>query len=814
MSPPAFRFSLLLPLFLGSGFSALVYQVLWQRQLGLVFGVTAYATSTVLAAFMAGLALGSWVAGKLSTRVARPLMAFGVCELLVGASALLTPMWLDAARVVYVAVAQAMPNSFAALTGARLLCSFLVLLVPTTLMGATLPLVLKSSLGHDVALGGRLATLYGVNTLGALMGTLLTGFWLIGAFGIRSSYTLAALVNTAVAIVAMVVGRRATAHAAQSDAREWPDPAVAAAPSSSSFSRAQRAALAVAALSGCASLALEVVWVRWLVLFLPATTYAFSTMLAVVLAGIAAGSVAAARVLRTPRPWLTWLAATEAGTGLAALGAALLLTRTFAAGWRTSATLQGSIVAMFPPAFMMGLALPIAIRVFASPAGGDREDPRLVGHIYAVNLLGSIIGALLGGFVLLPWLGSRQSLVAMSGLLLVAALIAWLARGPEAAGAPASPSPPAPQLQPAQSAMTGQQPAAMRAPELASAVAHQSVEAMPASLSRNWLRPAAVSVAFLLLASQMDDPFDAALRRRYPQGERIFWREEGIQTTVSVHMRPMGGRLLYLNGLHQASDGPDVLRVHRMIGLLPLALHSNPRTALVVGLGGGATAGWASRHVNTQVDVVELSDSVVRGAAWFAHVNEGIPGNRKVTLRVDDGRNYLMLTDRRYDVITADLIQPEHAGAGNLFSREYFALARRVLAEDGLMLQWIGHRPETSYKLILRTFMDVFPQTTLWADGHLMVGSKRPLRLDRARFEAKLADPSTREALEELGLASFDQLLKSFVAGPGDLRRFAGAGELLTDDRPLIEYHASLPKNDPPIQFKGLAGDVTPFVAP
>lgn len=768
------RPTLLFALFFGSGFSALVYQVLWQRQLGLVFGVTAYATSTVLAAFMAGLALGSWIAGRLSPRVTRPLLAFGVCEALIGITALATPLWLDGAREVYVWVARSIPDSFAALTTARLLCSLLVLLVPTTLMGATLPLVVKSSLGRTPFFGGHLATLYGLNTAGALVGALATGFWLIGLLGINASYAIAGAVNGLVAVVAIAAGWRPLGLAAlPGPGREVLAPearhetfAAHHAPAPlppAPWSRAQRAVLLVAALSGGAALALEVVWVRWLVLFVPATTYAFSTMLGVVLAGIALGSVIAARLLRAPRNWLGWLAAAEAGTGIAALGAAVLMSRTFAAGWRTSATLQGSIVTIFPAALMMGFALPIAIRVFAARPGESAEDPSLVGRIYAVNLVGGIVGALLAGFVLLPALGSRWSLTGLSAVFLSAGLVAWLADRP--------------QLQAARVAA-----------------------------------PLVAALVFGGLATQLPDAFGSALKRRYPPGEQLFWHEEGVQTTVSVHIRPMGGRLLYLNGLHQASDGPDVLRVHRLIGLLPLALHADPRRVLVVGLGGGATAGAASRHRDTQVDVVELSDSVVRGAAWFAHVNEDVLANPKVTLRVDDGRNYLMLTDRRYDVITADLIQPEHAGAGNLFSREYFQLARRALADDGLMLQWIGHRPETSYKLILRTFLDVFPETTLWADGHLLIGSKSALRLDRKRFQHKLEDPGTRESLEEVGLGSFDRVLASFVAGPDDLRRFVGPGALLTDDRPIIEYHRSLPVDDPPIRFDGLRGDVHPYV--
>jgi spermidine synthase len=768
---------LLLALFFASGVSALVYQVLWQRQLGLVFGVTAYATSTVLAAFMTGLAFGSWFAGRFAARVRRPLLAFGVCEALVGATALATPLWLDAARILYVATSRLVPDSFAALTAVRLVCSLLVLLVPTTMMGATLPLIITALRAHATS-GGRVALLYGVNTAGALTGTVVTGFWLIGAVGIGTSYAFAAIINALVALAAI-----GASWASWTPGFSEPVAATSTSPAHRShvaMTSIQRMALVVAGLSGFASLALEVIWVRWLVLFLPATTYAFSTMLGVVLAGIAAGSGTAARLMRRPRRWTAWLAAAEAGAGLAAIGSAVLLTRTFSAGWRTSATLQGSIVAIFPAAFMMGLALPIAIRVCASQSSDTAEDPGHVGRLYAVNLLGGIAGALLAGFVLLPMLGSRLSLIAMSAVFLVAAALPWRA---------------------------------WRMGALAGRTLVHSARARE-SAAVAFGAPAAVVAAFVLLAWLLPDPFGAALQRRYATGEQVSWHEEGVQTTASVHVGPTGERLLYLNGLPQASDGPDVLRTHRLIGLLPLAIHPHPRRTLVVGLGGGATAGSASQHVGTHVDVVELSASVVRGASWFAHVNQNISSNPKVTLRVDDGRNYLLLTDRRYDVITADLIQPEHAGAGNLYSREYFTLARRALDEDGVMLQWIGHRPVTSYKLILRTFLAVFPETTLWADGHLLVGSRRPLRLRREAFEGKLLDTVTRDALTALGLGSFDALRASFVAGPVELRAFAGSGDLLTDDRPLIEFHRTLPPNDPQVRLEGVRGDVNKYVVP
>jgi spermidine synthase len=259
-----------------------------------------------------------------------------------------------------------------------------------------------------------------------------------------------------------------------------------------------------------------------------------------------------------------------------------------------------------------------------------------------------------------------------------------------------------------------------------------------------------------------------------------------------------------MNGLHQANDSPEMLRTHRGIGHLPMVLHPAPRRALVIGLGGGATAGAVSQHTGASVDVVELSDSVRRAAARFAHANYAVLDRPNVRLRVDDGRNFLLTTRERYDVVTADIIQPIHAGAGLLYSVEYFTLARGVLADGGLMLQWVGHRPESQYKLIVRSFQAVFPETTVWASGTLLVGATRPLTVSRSAFERQRRDPVTRAALDAAGLDSFDRLLSWYVAGPAELRRFVGPGEVLSDDLPRLEFHRSLPREAGDVDLRPL----------
>jgi spermidine synthase len=237
-----------------------------------------------------------------------------------------------------------------------------------------------------------------------------------------------------------------------------------------------------------------------------------------------------------------------------------------------------------------------------------------------------------------------------------------------------------------------------------------------------------------------------------------------------------------------------------------MMIHPAPSRILVVGLGGGTTPGAISLHPGASLDIVELSESVRLAAAEFADVNYDVLHRPNVRLRVDDGRDYLRLTNDRYDVITADVIHPTVAGAGILYSREYFSLVRRALRTDGLAMQWIGDRPEEHYKVLMRTFLEVFPNTTLWQGGTLMVGSLLPLRVSRNTIDEHLRSPRVRAALSAVGISSAEALRRMYTAGPDALRRFVGPGEILTDDRPLLEYHRSFRSGAPNPDLSAISG--------
>lgn len=755
-------------LFLVSGACGLIYQVLWLRMLGLVFGVTVYSASTVWASFMAGLALGSYLGGKVGDRTRVPLVWFGAVEILVGVSALATPAGLAALQHLYASALPSLPQSFAALTTARAMMSFLVLLVPTLMMGASLPLIIRSSMFRGGTLGSRVGLLYGTNTTGAILGTLAAGLYLIPTVGIAKTFQTAALMNVLAGVVAVLLGLALRKKAA---AAEDVSQAAAAAPAAGREDLpvgARRLVLWVFIVSGFATLALEVVWFRAIVLVARPTVYTFAVMLAAVLFGIAFGSFMVTPFMRRRWNWLAILAAAEIAMGFAALVSLGVLGRvnevnaaiapylvSFVPSFLTYG-IAAALPVVLPACLLMGIAYPIGLHLYVGATAGDsaRAASR-IGTFNSLNLVGAIFGSLIGGFVLLPMLGSRASLTAVAIVIFLSglALLTYVLKG-------------------------------------------------------NVLRIAAAGVlatGFGVLAVRTVDPFHVFLKVRYP-GQTVAWNEEAVEGTVSVLGERPGNYMLVLDGNHQANDTGPMLATHRRIALLGLALHPEVRDMLVIGLGGGATPGAAVTHEGVELDVVELSSAVVRASKLFAHANHNLLEQPNVHMRVDDGRNFLTLTRKKYDLITADLIQPIHAGSNNVYSREYFEAVRAALKPGGMTMQW-ANGTEAEYKTICRTFQSVFPYATVWGDGSLLLGTLEPLVLRESDYTWKLQSPGRTQGLVELGADTFDKLLAMYMAGPDELRAYLGDGPILTDDRPLAEYFLSLPRGRGPDR-SGLKGDV------
>ncbi|HXG71650.1 MAG TPA: fused MFS/spermidine synthase, partial [Gemmatimonadaceae bacterium] len=613
----------------------------------------------------------------------------------------------------------------------------------------------------------------GINTAGAIAGTLAAGLVLIPRDGIRVAFITAATLNLLVAVAAILAGLRS--QGGTQPALEVYDPGAPPRPHFSFVDdRTRTLVLVVFALSGFASIALEVVWFRVVTLFLRPTVYGYALMLTAVLSGIAVGSFLVAPFMRRRWDWMLVLAVLEVVIGASTLLSFATLSMIPAVmkmagplvsnviGPYLAYQLIVSFLVIFPTMVLFGAAFPIGLRLFVGDDGAaaSMQAGRRVGVFYSLNLTGAIIGSLAAGFFLLPRLGTTGTVIVLA---FVSAASGWVLGWVSGAG-----------------------------------------------LARKAVTIGITTVLFVAAYAILPDPSRAYLAQRYP-GETIIWQAEAVQAMVSVHRHSNNQLSLNVNGNHQASTQQPMPFIHQRIGHLPMIVHPDAKDALVIGLGGGATAGAVSQHPGVNVDVVELSREVTRAAnRFFRPINDSVLQKPNVTLHVDDGRNFLLFSQKKYDVVTADVILPIHAGSGNLYSTTYFELVRRSLKPGGMALQWVAGT-EAEYKMIMRTFVRVFPETTLWADGGLMLGSVTPITLRQTDHDRKMQDPARRALLTSLKLDTFDKLLGEFVAGPDELRAFVGNGPVLTDDRPLVEYFLSLPRDRQP-DLSGLRNGAQKFL--
>ena len=723
---------------------------MWTRLLSLSFGVTIYAISVVLATFMAGLALGSFAAGRMADSTRRPLVTYAVLELAIGALGLASLAALQAVSPVYVWLYGATGDSLPLASLARLLLTSLVLLLPTIAMGATFPFIVRASLNFLPHLGTNLSLLYALNTAGAALGTLSAGFMLVGNIGFTGSIIVAAVLNLAAGVLALILAR-IVGEGSDTSGRAAPEEAERVEPEGRNLSGV---VLFTMGASGFCALAYEVIWFRLLDLLLNGTAYAFSIMLGVFLVGLAAGSFLIQPFIRFKWNWVVVLGVLELCIALHAAYSVFALEQVpVARDLLTNSNVLGPFsgrpvavmvvlcaIILFPLTVLLGMAFPVAGQALARwrPDAGA-----VIGSLNASNTLGAILGSLVGGLWLLPALGTQDGILWLSklnGVLAIALLLL-----------------------------------AMRVRARAFVVA---------------------GVAALLLLNPMLSShrmMEGVLKNLF-KGNELLWYEEGLENTVSIQKTPTNLTYLYLNNREQASDSRGMVDYHRLIGQLGLLLHPDPTETLVIGLGGGATATALSELATNRVDAVELSPSVVRAAERLTSINEDVLKRPNVHMIVDDGRNYMLLGDKKYDIITADVIQPIYAGSGNLYSREYFELAKATLDEQGIMVQWVNAGLTQIHPLIVRTFHNTFPYVTMWYKDSLLVGSKQPMDISAPAIQRLLDRPGVRDIARGMSITRADDLLKNYSGTTADFLNKAGPGPVLTDDKPLTEYFRSAPE--------------------
>jgi spermidine synthase len=746
-----------------SGLAALVYQILWTRLLGFAFGTTTEAIGTVLALFFGGMALGSAGAARWGARLRRPLLVYAWLELGVGLFALASLPCLLEIDDLYARLGAAHgPVLQAAL---RVGAAGVVLLPPTLAMGATLPVVARALVVADATLGRWSALLYAANTFGAVLGAYLCGFWLIPGLGLARTVLAAAATNLAVAGAVGVQARRF----------EGPAPAPAApAPPDPERRRLRRSFLACFGVSGFVAIGYEIVWARVFGIVMEGTLYGFAAVLTCFLLGLALGSLAAAprvdRLRDLPRAfgWLHAAIAASVALGLAAVPILPFLQRALASALGPLDPLHGLFLVVAPivlvPTALFGAAFPLFVRLYAGRAAQVGEG---MGLASAVNTAGSILASLAVGFWALPALGMDATLFALVVLDLGVALFVLL----------------------------GFQTTRGRARLASSGGACLLLLAL--SLSFN-----GVGVEEAIAGREVRAP-DLARYRQALAARRqgLALVVEGRSSIVTVTRTPQA-LLLRTNGLPEGGlryDPPYYTLETVLLGVLPYLLAETPRRALVVGLGGGNTLAALLRTPLERIDVVELERGVAPAVAAL-HAGRRSPlAHPRVRLRFNDGRHELLLARHRggggFDVIASQPSHPWLQGAANLFTEEYFELARANLSEGGVFALWLnGFRTDAESVLaVVTSFERVFPGALLVngvrdpsRSSLLLLGGRRALRVDLARVASRLAEPGVAELLALFGIDGVEALL-ALCEGPAAGFAAIAPDAANTDDNAFVE---------------------------
>jgi len=783
-------------LFFLSGAAALVYELVWVRELIFVFGGTTYAVTTVLVAFMAGLGLGSYFAGRWSAGLQRPQRVYGILEIAVGLYALAVPLLLAAAEPLYRGLYAHWGQAPGLLTMARFLLSVGILIVPTTCMGATLPVLVRFVTLSGGAVGRSVGVLYGLNTLGAVFGVLTAGFWLIPTCGLSHTTWLAAAANLVIGVAALTLLRPRTAPAVSSARRESKASRrtdVARAPAAHG-PLVRRAVLAGFAVSGFAAMVYQIAWTRALILSVGSSTYSFTCILAAFILGLAVGSLAVARwVDRWSNPARVF-GLCELAIGLVAtlivpihgqipLAAHALVTQ-HAQHYGTLLTWQFLLIiaVTFVPTLLMGAIFPLVTRALAQ---AREEAGAATGRAYAVNTLGTIAGSFLAGFVLI-----RSEVLGVQNAIVLASLL---------------------------NALVG---------------ATLLLLTAEASRRRRSAVLAGATLAAIPLAAVLTERWDPVLLNSAPYlGREQAWRSrcdlkpvflaDGVDMTVAVleSERSADALSLTVNGKPDASTSPGDMTTQLLLGHVPALLAAQHRDACVIGLGSGTTLSALARYdAFERLDMVEIADEVIRASALFAPFNYGVLTNDpRVHLIRADGRNHLLLTDQMYDVIVSEPSNPWISGVANLFTREFFQLARARLRDDGVLAVWLHAymMSQRDFRMIVHTLFEVYGSVSLWhlnEGDYLLVASPHPLDIPLERFTARFETLPVRTDLYRIGLYRPAQILGRFIAADARLRDWAAGAPVHTDDNALLEFSA--PRYLYAGEFDLLANDFLHLLSP
>ena len=739
--------------------------------LGLVFGATTLAVSTVLAAFMGGLALGSALAGRLAPRIRKPVSAYGWMEIGIAVYALLVPFLFGAVDDLYAYIWQQLQPGFFTFTLLRFALSCLLLLVPTTLMGATLPVLsaaLLRAASHD---SNSVTRLYACNLAGAILGTLVAGFVLLPAFGVRTTIVIAAGINIFVGVIALGLQRKdITDVPSQFETGELRHPYMGG-------NDGSRFWLFAAFASGFVTISTQVSWTRVLTMIIGSSTYAFSIVVALFLIGLAGGAWIVGRKDRSAR-LRTAMMVVELVTAVSLLLSLFVLNRIpgllFYLGLRFQISSWGGLLALqivsatlliLVPALLMGMVMPLVL-VWAS---NQIKAVNRVGRTYAVNTIGAIAGAFVAGFVLIPKTSIRFTLLLAAATCLLVGILAYRPTG------------------------EGLAPVVRRSVAIGLTpvlVIVLFILAPPMNLAD--LSIGAYDSLVRVLAQTREVATDNA-QATGPNLHELLMFREGPTATVSVR-RDQDTVSMAINGRTNASDSIYDMPTQVMLGQLPMMIAPQQNNGLIIGFATGITVGSMLQSPIESVTCVELEPTTVDASEFFNHVNNRPLDDPRTKLIIDDARTFLRVMPNRYDIIVSEPSHPWVPGVANLFTQEFFELGRSRLSEQGIFVQWVQiyQLSTESLRSVLATYHKVFPHVLMFRVGGssngkdlLLVGSNQALSIDR--LPQRGGDERMMKEQARVNFRGQDDLRSWFVCDESRLGPAVAGAVINTDDNMHIE---------------------------
>jgi len=731
-----------------SGVTVLIYQITWIKRFGHIFGLHILSVSVVLGTFMTGLALGSLLFGKVSDNK-NAIRLFVILESGLAIFALLFQFLFHGLSELYTFIGNFFYQSVSLIHIIRFILSFLFLLVPSTLIGGTLPVLVKIVTRRIGSLGRDLSLLYALNNLGAVTGCLLAGFFLIKYAGISGSMFIAGMINIFNAVFIWLLF--------SSSSRETvPEPKPNGSDSVYQLHPLPRniliLLLIVFTVEGFTTLSFEVIWTRVFVEFsYDKTVYLYSVIIAAFICGLSLGGFIISRFINRLTDLVAFMGYLEIVIGLISviqLYLAVLVMpgliegRELYSTWLNIPGREYVLIFIFIqlPVVLMGMTFPVVGRLYARDIVNLGEK---IGIIGMLDTAGSIAGAFGAGFILLPLLGVIRSIL-LTALLNVILGLLVLGFHPQ-----------------------------------------KKIR------YRISVLPGVIIICFLLVVFLPTDLYFKTKIGKKP-GEEIIYYDEAACGTVTIHRYPIGYTALSINGVLFAYNTADDLRSHRMLAYMPYFFHPEPEEVLVLGFGLGITAGCFDLEEIEKITVAEICPPVIKASArYFTIANHDVINNEKVEIMPEDGRAWLLTSNRKFDIITCDAIHPRYGN--NLYTREYYELCREHLNEQGVICQWMPTNWMTAfeYKSLLKTFHSVFPDASLWYVNRgvtLAVGTLGPDRLNLQVLQERMKQQQVRDDLAEADIQGCEMLLARFYLNGKDFEEFCVDGEINTDDRPFVEY--------------------------